>query len=109
MSAPPNEDDIIQTERCVLQALCQGAPEGSVREAAKVILRHYRWHEPLHQMIFNLLVEMPTDDPEVIRDLLPSRLTRKGFPDVAWEDFFQPHPLSKEEAERLMQHLRALP
>ncbi len=99
------DPSILQTERLVLQALCQGTREGSVREVAERALRNYRWREMLHQIVFNTLLEIATDDPAVVRDVLPSRLTRKGFPDVAWEEFLEPHSLSKAEAERLMRQL----
>lgn len=88
--------------------MCQGTVEGSVLEAGKLILKDYRWHEPLHQVIFDVLVAIPTDVPELIRGQLPARLTRKGFPDVEWEDLFKPHSLSKKEAERLMEQLCGL-
>lgn len=106
MTANPNDESLMRTERRVLQALCQGTPQGSVRELGKLILKDYRWREPLHQVVFNVLIDMPTDVPDVIHNQLPARLTRKGFPDVATEDLFQPHSLSKAEAERLMKLLR---
>ncbi len=99
------DPSIFQIERFVLQALCQGTRDGSVRQVAERALRNYRWREMLHQIVFNTLLEIATDNPAVVRDVLPSRLTRKGFPDVAWEEFFKPHSLSKAEAERLMRQL----
>ena len=98
----------IQIERRVLLALCQGTPEGSVRAEAADLLREYGWREPVHEVIFKTVLELPTEDPNVIRSLLPERLTRKGFPDVAWEDFSKPHHLTAEDARRLMRELRAL-
>ncbi len=106
MSVTPSGGSIVQTEHLVLCALCQGTPEGSVQETARVILQSYHWREPLHQVIFNVLMSIPTESPAMIRNQLPARLTRKGFPDVAWEDFFRPHSLSREEVERLMRQLR---
>jgi len=97
---------ILEVERRVLGALCQGTPQGSVRATARNILRSYRWREPLHEVIFDVVLSIPTEAPEVIREQLPARLTRRGFPDVDIEDFFKPHGLSKEEAERLIRQLR---
>jgi hypothetical protein len=101
-----DEQRVIRAERRALQALCQGTPEGSVLEAGRRILRDYRWREPLHEMVFQALMTIPSGAPSLVRDLLPSRLTRKGFPDLAWEAFFQPHSLTRTEAERLMEQLR---
>lgn len=102
------DQPILQTERLVLQALCQGTREGSVREVAERALRNYRWREMLHQIVFKTLLEIATDDPAVVRDVLPSRLARKGFPDLPWEEFLKPHSLSKAEAERLIHELASL-
>jgi len=96
---------VVQTERRVLQALCQGTPQGSIRETAERLLDKYRWQEPLHRVIFEALMSIPTSAPDLIRDQLPSRLTRKGFPDVPWDDLFEPHALSRQEAERLVHQL----
>lgn len=99
------QQSIVQTERLVLQALCQGTKQGSVREAARRILGGYRWREPMHQAAFDSIMSLPADDPEVIRHFLPSRLTRRGFPDFDLEEFFRPHGLSAEEVEKVMEHL----
>jgi hypothetical protein len=105
MTGSPGSEETIQVELRVLQALCQGTPGGSLRASAERILKTYRWREPLHQIIFETLMSVPTESPDVIRDQLPSRLTRRGFPDVAWENFFKPHSLKKNEAECLMRQL----
>ena len=106
MSNPDDDQSIIQTERRVLQALCQETPEVSLRESAQRLLADYRWREPIHQAIFDCLVNLPCDGPLAMRDQLPARVTRKGFPDVAWEEFFQPASLTKHGAEDLMRQLR---
>lgn len=106
MPDPARDQQVLQSELRLLQALCQGTPQGSLRQAAGTMLAKYRWREPLHQIVFELLVSFPSDDIRLLRDELPSKLTRRGFPDVAWEDFFAPHSLSREDAERLVRELR---
>jgi hypothetical protein len=106
MSTSRDPKLIVQTERRVLEVLCQGTAEGSVRETARRHLRDYHWREPLHQVVFEVLMAMPGEAPALVRDQLPARLTRKGFPDVDWEQFFEPHSSSLEEAEALMRELR---
>lgn len=104
----PNRSDdrpIIDAERYLLQALCQEASEGSIRETARRVLKDYRWREAIHKIVFDCLIDFPSDVPLAIRDQLPGRVTRKGFPDVPWEEFFQPISISRQEAEDLMQQL----
>jgi len=97
--------DLRDRERLVLSALCLGTPEGAVRASARRILAHYRWREPLHQVVYQVVLAMPFDSPEFARQQLPARLTRAGFPDVEVEDFFRPHSFSQATAEELMHDL----
>jgi hypothetical protein len=106
MAAGPDPAEVIGVEQRVLRVLCQGTPEGSIRETARMVLRGYRWRELMHQVIFDILLSIPTEMPGVIQSQLPARLTRRGFPDVDIDDFFQPHGMSKKHAEELMQFLR---
>lgn len=86
--------------------MCLPPEQGSVRETGSRLLKDYRWREPLHQTLFRILGRFSTDDPEAIRSLLPSYLTRYGYPDVDYDGLFVPHFLSKEEAEFLMARLK---
>jgi hypothetical protein len=100
------ENDLLERERLILRALmCGPASKGFLRESAKRLLRSYCWREPLHQALFEAIVSIPTDDPQVIRSQLPTRLTRRGFPDFELDDFLKPSLLSREEAERLMNQM----
>jgi hypothetical protein len=96
---------VVHTERQVLRALCQGS--AGRRTPGLSILRSYRWREPVHQVIFELLIQTPDADPELIREQLPARLTRRGFPDFDLA-LFQPHALTGKEIESLIDRLRKL-
>ncbi len=50
-------------------------------------------------------MELPPSPGVTLREQLSGCATRRGFPDVAWEEFFQPVSVSREEAEELMQQL----
>ena len=63
-------------------------------------LRAYRWREQLHEVIFQILCDLPADLPALAREL-----TRHGFPDAAWESYFVPQDLAKEEVRRLVDRL----
>lgn len=94
-----------ETERQLLQALCAETADGGLHELARRLLENYCWSEPARQLVFRAVVEMNTRDPEVLRAELPPRLTRQGFPDVDWEEFFQPLSLTRQEVERLIREL----
>jgi len=103
--AGPEPADILETERHLLRALCQGTFEGSVRASARALLAGYPWREPLHQVVFDAVLSIPSDSPELIQSELPARLTRRGFPDFNLDDLFRPQDLSKDEVEGLMREL----
>lgn len=103
--ANPEPVDIVETERRVLRALCQGTFEGSVRASARSLLVGYPWREPLHQVIFDAVLSIPSGSPELIQSELPACLTRRGFPDFSLDDLFHPQDLSKDEIEGLMRQL----
>ncbi|HEV2352189.1 MAG TPA: hypothetical protein VG028_20335 [Terriglobia bacterium] len=87
----------IVQERRVLQALCNRDPK--VMESAGRLLAGYRWREPVHQIIFACLSGISAGGPLSLRERLAGCATRKGFPDVDWEEFFPVHPISSQEAE----------
>jgi hypothetical protein len=92
-------------ERQALRFLCQGSGAGDLNHQVRMALRSYRWQDPLHQVIFQILCDLPAESPALIREQLPARLTRHGFPDVAWEAFFEPPGLAQKEVERLVRYL----
>jgi hypothetical protein len=69
------------------------------------MLTQHHWRDPIHQIMFQALMAIPSECPETIRAQLPARLTRMGFPDLDWEDLFTPCRLSKAEAQRLIKAL----
>ncbi len=87
--------------------MCLAPPQAPVRVAGLRLLKDYRWHEPVHQAIFQALTALSTKDPESIRSLLPSYLTRYGYPDVDFATLMAPHGLSEGDAERLIHELKA--
>lgn len=103
-ASPPSE--VLATELKVLQAMCTGTPEGTVWDKGMLLLGTYPFRDTVHQLLFDVLQEINTDLPDIIRKQLPARLTRKGFPAVGWEKFLAPHSLSGPQAVELMRQLR---
>jgi len=105
MARDPTGLSIVQIEKRLLGAMCQAAGDGSVWAFVEGPLQNYHWREPSHAAVFAALGELPIRNPALLRDLFPAALTRKGFPDLAWQDFFEPCTLSDEEARRLVERL----
>lgn len=89
----------------MLQYLCQGTlDENFLTERRR--LGDYKWREPLHRVLFEAILDLPMASPEVLQARLPALLTRKGYPDVDLNPFFQPHGLTQTEAESLIRKLK---
>lgn len=95
----------LEVERSVLCAMCVGALERTVWREGVDLLADYRFADNAHQLIFDTLREIQTDDPLIIRELLPARLNNKGFPDLDVEIYFQPHSFT---ADQTIARMRAL-
>lgn len=94
-------------EVLVLRLLCAGTSQGAVRDNLVPLLSRYPWSSTLHRAIFRAIVSIPSDDPILLRQLLPAKLTRMGFPDVEWEELFVPVSMTSEEAIESVRKLLA--
>ena len=103
------DEEINGIERRLLQLLCNGGSAAELRAEVLARLRGYAFRSVAHQVLFDCLQAMPMDRPELVRELLPARLVRAGFPDFDLAPFFEspggPHGLSVQEALELCQAL----
>lgn len=97
----------LDLEKLVLRLLCAGNLEADARDSLLPLLRGYAWRSTLHVAIFNAVLAIPSSDSELLRQLLPAKLTRMGFPDVEWEEIFSPPGLAKHEAVTLVRQMIA--
>jgi len=104
---PGHDRSDIDAERRLLQALCQDSRKASSRELARSALADYRWREPVHEIIFRFVVTQPEPAAIPLRDQLPGLLTRKGFPDVEWEELFRAPSISETKLADLIRKLTA--
>ena len=98
-------EEINRIERSLLRLLCQGGLDAPSRNEVIARLRSYAFQSVEHQVLFDALRGLPSDQPDLIRSLLPERLVRAGFPDFDLTPFFEPHGLSAPEARELCQKL----
>lgn len=101
-------EEILAAELDVLRAMCSGTPEGTIWDKGMILLSGYSFQDVTHQLIFEILQEINTDLPNIIRQQLPARLTNKGFPAVDFENFLCPHALTASQVVDRMETLRTL-
>ncbi|HET7100250.1 MAG TPA: hypothetical protein VFJ52_03795 [Terriglobia bacterium] len=97
----------LHLEKLALRLLCAGTSEGGAPNALIPLLRGYAWQSTLHQAIFRAIEAFPSQDPHVLRQLLPAKLTRMGFPDVEWDELFAPPEMSREDSLALVRQMVA--
>ena len=79
---------IIELEREILRAMCNGALAPAQIEAAREALREYAWRDEEHRVVFEALARARNTDAIPLREHLPAQATRMGFPDVDWPLYF---------------------
>ena len=97
--------EINAIEARLLRLICQGGANAQLRGEIVSRLRGYAFRSVEHQILFDCLQGLSSDQPDQIRSLLPERLVRAGFPDFDLTPFFEPHGLSAPEARELCQKL----
>lgn len=96
---------IIAAERQLLRFFCQEASRIPERDFVWQKAGRYPWREPDHQAIYNALSRLRPASPSQLRERLPARLTRFGFPDVEWENLFEPSDLAAARALQILSEL----
>jgi hypothetical protein len=94
-------------ERRVLCALCGEDGAIEARQMARHRLEDYQWREPVHRVIFEVITNFPSLGSRMLREQLPARLTRRGFPDFDFESVFESQALRPGELEELIRKLLA--
>lgn len=89
-------------ERRLLQALCSEGAGNQEHEIASRGLAGYVWREPVHQAIFEIVMGFPPASSRVLREQVPARLTRRGFPDFDFESLFDAPGVMPDEVEHLI-------
>lgn len=108
MHGGQSRDVRIAAEQMVLSALCQ-ASSNAARKSAFRGLENYQWRDLDHSVVFEALVEIASGRPEIIREQLPTLLTRRGFPDIEWGPLFEPITFSSEQLEAWVRALLESP
>ncbi len=95
---------VVKTEHLALRILCQ-AQRPEIREEGMRLLACYVWQSRDHEVVFEVLSETGWRDLDGLRAQFAARLTRKGFPDLDFESYFEPHGLGPQQTLKLIRAL----
>jgi hypothetical protein len=96
-----------EMEIALLRAVCS-LPGGSAAfERVTAELAEYRWKLPDHQVIYAALVKIASPDLDRLRRQLPAATVRMGFPDIDWQRYLPPEPISTDGLDDLIRELKS--
>lgn len=98
---------VVELERAILRALCQGYPAGGAMKAANEALRGYAWRYQEHNVVFEALQKVRAGGSVPLRERLAAQATRMGFPEVDWELYFD-QAGTVQDIEELFRNLKEL-
>jgi len=61
------------------------------------------FHDALQRVIFEEIRELGTIESRRLRQLLPARVTNRGFPDFDLHEFLAPHEASEQDIDELFE------
>src|SRR5215470_5538004 len=90
-------------ERNTLRFLCSVLIKGGTRGEICRLLDPGVFEDPLRRVVFEEIRELGAIDSRHLRQLLPARVTNRGFPDFDLHSFLAPHEVSEKEIDHLFE------
>jgi len=95
--------DKVQLERDTLRLLCSVLIKSGTRQEICKLLDAAVFHDPLQRVIFEEIRELGAIESRRLRQLLPARVTNRGFPEFDLHEFLAPHQATEEDIEKLFE------
>ena len=99
----PNAIERIAAERDLLRLLCSVLVKPVTRVELCRLVDPGKFVEPLQRVIFEEIRALGSVDPKRLLQLLPARITNRGFPDFDLDGLLTPKLVSEQDIERLFQ------
>ena len=97
------QDNRPHLERNTLRFLCSVLIKGGARGEICKLLDPAAFQDPLRRVIFEEIRELGSIDSRRLRELLPARITNRGFPDFDLYEFLAPHRVGEKEIDQLFE------
>jgi hypothetical protein len=93
----------IAAERDLLRLLCSVLVKPVTRVELCRLVDPAKFVEPLQRVLFEEIRALGAIDPKRLLELLPARVTNRGFSDFDLDDLLTPKLVSEQDIERLFQ------
>ena len=98
-----DSDGRLQLERNALRLLCSVLLKPGTRLEICKLLDPGVFQDPLRRVIFEEIRALGAVESRRLRELLPGRVTNRGFPDFDLHDFLAPHEVNETEIDKLFE------
>jgi hypothetical protein len=92
-----------QLQKNTLRFLCSVLIKSGTRLEICKLLDPGVFDDPLQRVMFEEIRDLGTIDSRRLRELLPARVTNRGFPDFDLNEFLAPHEVSEREIDQLFE------
>jgi len=90
-------------ERNTLRLLCSVLIKSGTRLEICHLLDPAIFQDPLQRVVFEEIRELGTIESRRLRQLLPARVTNRGFPDFDLHEFLASHEASEQDIDGLFE------
>ncbi len=98
-----DDDGQFQLQKNTLRFLCSVLIKSGTRSEICKLLDPGVFDDPLHRVVFEEIREMGAVDSRRLRELLPARVTNRGFPDFDLKHLLAPYEVSEKEIDHLFE------
>lgn len=96
-------DTRFQLQKSTLRFLCSVLIKSGTRSEICKLLDPQVFDDPLHRAVFEAIREMGVVDSRRLRELLPTRVASRGFPDFDLKQLLAPYEVSEKEIDHLFE------
>jgi hypothetical protein len=90
-------------ERNTLRFLCSVLIKGGTRSELCKLLDPSVFQDPLRRVVFEEIRSLGSIESRRLRELLPARVTNRGFPDFDLHALLAPHEVGESEIDELFE------
>ncbi len=92
-----------QLQKNTLRFLCSVLIKSGTRSEICKLLDPIVFDDPLHRVVFEEIRELGSIDSRRLRELLPARVTIRGFPDFDLNELLAPREVTEKEIDQLFE------
>jgi hypothetical protein len=90
-----------QIEKKALRLLLSDLLQPTTRMELLRLMDKQLFADQLHRVVYEEMRQMGQVSARKLRELLPARITNRGFPEFDWEEFLGPKMVTEKEIEEL--------